>query len=152
MTCRCSTKEEHAQRAVDQENWSAQNQHEATVRSTEAARVAAESRLRELQERSPDPDRFAIDDIEQVGKHLVVRVEYPGCRACSYDRRKVMVFLNVTVKDAIKWRRIDPHFRELTHRSTMPAGQVEAPSPAARFPGSADGWGDAMAYAQRTTR
>lgn len=139
MTCRCATKEEHAQRAVDQ-----QAQREASQRE----RGQMEARIRELDARTPNPDRFAIDDIEQVGKHLVIKVEYQGCAGCSYDRRKVMVFLNATIKDEIRWRRIDPHFREPPPYSTKLPAVIEAPGPAARFPATSVEWADAIAYAR----
>lgn len=147
MTCRCSSPQEHTRRAMDFANEDARWATESAKKNADAEVQKARARLQELQERSPDPDRFAIDDIEQVGPHLVVKVEYPGCVRCSYDRRKVMVFLNTDIKQAIKWRRIDPHFREVT-KSNLPAGQTEAPSPAARFPASRDGWCDALSYAR----
>jgi hypothetical protein len=54
-----------------------------------------------------------------------------------------MVFLNVTEEDAMMWRKIDPHFRGAKSK------EGEAPSPAARFPGTAEGWSDALDYAAR---
>jgi hypothetical protein len=54
-----------------------------------------------------------------------------------------MVFLNVSELDALKWKEIDPHFRDEKHRLA-----TAAPSPAARFPGSDEGWLDAYAYAR----
>jgi hypothetical protein len=71
-------------------------------------------------------------------------VRYPNCAACAYEGSKILVLLNRTLKDAIKWRRIDPHFRDPAKQ----AGPLEAPGPAARFPGSRDGWIDAIAYAR----
>ena len=56
-----------------------------------------------------------------------------------------MVFLNVTESQAMKWRRIDPHFRP-TKAALKP---TEAPGPAARFPATLEGWEDAIQYAQR---
>ena len=53
-----------------------------------------------------------------------------------------MVFLDVTELQALKWKKIDPHFRGPKPLAT------EAPSPAARFPGSAAGWSDAINYAR----
>jgi len=55
-----------------------------------------------------------------------------------------MVFLNVPEMQALSWRKIDPHFRD-PKRGPL---KTEAPSPAARFPGSADGWQDALNYAK----
>ncbi len=98
-------------------------------------------------ETTPDPDNYEILETETVGQHLVLKVRYPNCTRCAFEGTKVMVFLNVPIKDALKWKRIDPHFRAPTN----PGGR-EAPSPAARFPGTPDGWSDAMAYAASKAR
>jgi|SRR6478736_2394709 len=92
---------------------------------------------------TPDAANYTIEKAERVGTHLVMRVKYPNCYKCSYEGSKVMVFLNVGEMDALHWRRIDPHFRD--PRSKVIKG--EAPSPAARFPGSDAGWSDAVVYA-----
>lgn len=89
----------------------------------------------------PDKKNYSIVDVERVGPHVVLKVFYPNCSACSYEGNKVMVFLNILEKDILKWREIDPHFRGPTKIAT------EAPSPAARFPANAEGWSDAIAYA-----
>jgi hypothetical protein len=52
-----------------------------------------------------------------------------------------MVFLDIDMVAVLKWRRIDPHFDD------KPRSPKEAPSPAARFPASAQGWKDAVKYA-----
>ncbi|HEY6925019.1 MAG TPA: hypothetical protein VI653_16210 [Steroidobacteraceae bacterium] len=103
-------------------------------------------RLTELSERSPNPDDFRIVDYEQVDRHLVIKVRYPSCKRCSYDQCKVMVFLDVTMKKALSWMRIDPHFR-----AEKDSG-LQAPSPVARFPASAEGWSDAIAFARSKVR
>jgi hypothetical protein len=87
---------------------------------------------------------YSIEEVEQVGEHVVLKAKYPNCSRCTYEGNKIMVFLGVTLKDVIKWRRIDPHFREPNSRRSP----TEAPGPAARFPGSAEGWQDAMNYAR----
>jgi len=91
---------------------------------------------------TPDAERFEIVRDEMIGKHLVLTVQYPNCKNCSHEGRKTMVFLCVSYAEAFKWRRIDPHFRgpQKTQR--------EAPSPAARFPATDEGWADAVAYAR----
>jgi hypothetical protein len=72
-----------------------------------------------------------------------MKVLYPNCSKCAYEGNKVMVFLNVNEVDVLRWRKIDPHFRDpKTSRSSK-----EAPPPAARFPASKEGWADALAYA-----
>ena len=91
---------------------------------------------------TPDSKRYEVVDVKRVGPHLVLKVKYPNCFACAYEGNKVMVFINVTEGDVLKWRSIDPHFR--ADQSTDP---TRAPSPAARFPASDAGWADALAYA-----
>jgi hypothetical protein len=139
MTCHCKSPQEHAQRAEDQRQYSAQA-------SIEHERKKSADRVRELAERSPNPDEFKIVDYEQVGAHLVLKVRYPSCVRCAFDQCKVMVFFRATMKKALGWTRIDPHFREEKDSG------LQAPSPAARFPASAEGWTDAVAYAQIKAR
>lgn len=78
----------------------------------------------------------------RVGRHLVMKVKYPNCSSCAFEGTKILVFLNISELEALKWRKIDPHFRDPRRKST-----TEAPSPAARFPGTPEGWADAVAYA-----
>lgn len=95
---------------------------------------------------SPKTDEFDMVEVEPVGEHLVVKARYPNCAKCAYEGNKVMVFLNASVKDALFWKLVDPHFRD-----PAPARRKksEAPSPAARFPASPEGWQDALDYARR---
>lgn len=146
MTCHCKTHEEHAQRAVEQSNYSRQAAEDSLRRQAQEREAADDKRIRELSERSPNPDQYKIVDYEQVDKHLVLKVRYPSCVRCSFDQCKVMVFFNVTMKQALGWTRIDPHFR-----ADKDAG-LEAPSPVARFPASAEGWTDALGYARGNAR
>jgi len=95
---------------------------------------------------SPDAARFEIDEVEAVGPHIVVRAVFPNCAKCAYEGKKVLVYLNVGLKDVIKWRRLDPHFRADGKKAAN-----EAPSPAARFPASVEGWTDALAWAHTKT-
>lgn len=96
----------------------------------------------------PDKANYFITDSARVGTHLVLKVKYPNCAKCAYEGEKVMVFLNVTEAQALRWREIDPHFSD-PKKSRQP---TEAPPPVARFPASADGWADALAYAQGKVR
>lgn len=91
---------------------------------------------------TPDAARYEIVDVQRVGAHLVLKVKYPNCFACSYEGHKVMVFANATESSVLKWRNIDPHFRNDNHLDP-----TKAPGPAARFPASDVGWADALAYA-----
>lgn len=94
---------------------------------------------------TPDAKNYVVERALQVDKHLILRVKYPNCAACAFEGSKVMVFLNVAVIDALLWREIDPHFRDTAKSSRMPR---EAPSPAARFPATHNGWQDAIDYAR----
>lgn len=106
------------------------------------------TRLKSFEERTPDPDKFEIVDVEQVGPHLVLKVKYLSCVKCAFEGTKVLVIFNSTIKDVIRWKRIDPHFRDPS-AAGLPYGTAkESPSPAARFPGSPQGWTDAMEWAQ----
>lgn len=94
----------------------------------------------------PRPEEAQIVDIVRVGPHLVIKALYPSCAKCAYEGCKVMVYLDVTEVDAIRWRSLDPHFRDPQDRAKRPD---QAPSPAARFPASPEGWNDAIEYARR---
>lgn len=97
----------------------------------------------ELASGTPDATNYDIEKVEIVGAHVVVQVKYPNCKRCAFEGTKVMVFLNTAPIDMLRWRRIDPHFRAPDKKSP-----TEAPSPAARFPGTPAGWADAVAYAR----
>lgn len=104
--------------------------------------AALKQQLADLTTTTPDAANFEILDCEEVGTYVVLRVRYPICAKCSYEGVKVMVFGGCSLKNVLRWRRIDPHFRD--------SGVVqanEAPSPVARFPGGEDGWRDAVAWA-----
>lgn len=96
--------------------------------------------------KTPDAEKYSIETAVQVGTNLVLKVKYPNCSSCAYEGSKVMVFLNVQALAALKWKRIDPHFRA----PKLKCLDTEAPSPDARFPASAEGWNDALDYAKRT--
>lgn len=100
---------------------------------------------RKIAERTPDASNYLVVDSSRVEEHLVLKIKYPNCSKCEYEGQKIMVFLNVKEGDALKWRKIDPHFRN----PTLKPLESEAPSPDARFPGSASGWADAINYARR---
>ena len=93
---------------------------------------------------TPDPTEYDVIKTEEVGRFLLMEVQYPSCAACSYEGRKLLVFSGTTREDALKWKKIDPHFRD-------PAAQQdrkESPPPRSRFPATQDGWGDARKYAR----
>ena len=93
--------------------------------------------------RTPDSKNYVIEDVREVGSNLILRVRYPNCSNCAYEGQKVMVYLGVTPLQAMRWREIDPHFKDPARKSSP----VEAPAPAARFPASSEGWKDAVAFA-----
>ncbi len=97
---------------------------------------------KELYSLTPDSHKYEIVDAVRVGNHLVLKVQYPNCSKCSYEGNKVMVFLNVSEMQVLKWKVIDPHFR--APNTSLPK---ESPGPNARFPASKEGWEDALAYA-----
>lgn len=137
MVCKCKTKEEHANRAVSYER----DAHAA--KSTAADREIASLRA-QLAALTPDASQYEIIEAVPIGPHLVMRVRYPVCEHRPSDR--VMVFLDAAPVDALKWRRIDPHFRE------GPTASGAAPPPSARFPATAEGWADAQSYARAKER
>lgn len=98
--------------------------------------------------KTPDASNYQIVDVHRVGSNLVLKVLYPNCKKCAYEGNKVMVFLNVTEATVIRWRTIDPHFRD----PKMGVHPSEAPAPAARFPASDEGWADAIEYATRKAK
>lgn len=93
---------------------------------------------------SPDSANYSVEEIHRTGRNLVLKVKYPNCAACNYEGNKILVYLNVTESQVLKWRKIDPHFKDpkkLVH-------DKEAPPPVARFPASKEGWLDAIEYAK----
>lgn len=97
---------------------------------------------------TPDSKNYMIEEAARVGNHLVLKVKYPNCSRCAYEGNKILVFLDVSELQVLKWKEIDPHFRD----PKILVDTTRAPSPAARFPASKDGWADAMAYAQGKNR
>ena len=93
---------------------------------------------------SPDSGEFEIEDHLQVGQHLLLKVKYPSCTKCSFEGSKVMVFLNCDVGRVLRWKEVDPHFRD---KDPKPDPR-RAPSPDARFPATEIGWQHAIEYAR----
>jgi hypothetical protein len=93
---------------------------------------------------TPDASNYQILDVHRVGSHLVLKVAYPNCARCAFEGNKILVFFNVAEMDALRWRRIDPHFRDPKLKGLA----SDAPSPAARFPATDEGWADAINYAK----
>lgn len=93
----------------------------------------------------PDAENFDILDAEEVGRHLVLRVVYPSCTECWVEGTKIMVFEDVTMRNALRWRVLDPHFSDFNRERDART----APPPVARFEPTDRGWADALAYAER---
>lgn len=102
-----------------------------------------EKKLEQLTGNTPDAKNYEILEVAQVGSHLVVKVKYPTCANCTFEGIKVMVYKDTSPLDAIRWRRIDPHFRPLNTKKPP----TEAPAPIARFHGTDYGWKHAIAFA-----
>lgn len=99
-----------------------------------------ERQKNELKERNQN---FTIQDVWSIGDHLILKVKYESCPNCTFEGVKVLVYLNTTMQQAIKWRTIDPHFRE-----KKPGSAHEAPGPDARFPASVEGISNAVRFAK----
>jgi hypothetical protein len=102
---------------------------------------------------TPDSKNYDIEAVEKIGPHLVLKVSYPNCKKCAYEGNKIMVFLNTTELDVLRWKEIDPHFRPqkvemdpMNRMERIVKDPKKAPSPAARFPASDEGWKDAIEY------
>ena len=79
---------------------------------------------------APDPSKFTIDAVKQVGDHLVLRVIYH--EATNYEGKKVLVFKDCTHMELVKRNKgvIDPHFSKNNNYI----------SPFARFEPTNEGW------------
>ena len=80
---------------------------------------------------------FDIQDVARYGPHLVLKVVYPEKPSA------ILVFLNVTEAQVIRWRKIVPSFQ-------VPASDDPrfAPGVSAMFAPTDEGWNEATAYAQ----
>lgn len=100
---------------------------------------------------TPDASRYEVVEAQHVPEtnRLVLKVKYPNCANCAYEGTKVLVYENVSPLDALKWKKIDPHFADPKRHSF--AYVPEAPSPIARFPASTEGWRAALWFAAKFT-
>lgn len=102
---------------------------EPTPRSTQAAPKLP----------NPDPYNFVVQEAEQIGSYLVVKVQYPDCT--NYEGVKILVYAETTALDLLKQRFLDPHFFE-AHKTA-----ASARSPVARFVPTPTGWHMATRFA-----
>lgn len=85
---------------------------------------------------NPDPNNWKIVKAKEVGKYLILMMQYPDCT--NYEGKKIMVFENITLVDLVNQKQIDPHF--------FPANK-KVKSPIARFEPTDRGWVMAEAFA-----
>lgn len=149
MTCRhragdpdCSSSAEGKRRLEEEyaESRRQEKLNRETLERTRLAKIAEEEYAM-----TPDSSNYEVIEAEQVGKNLVLKVRYPNCTKCSYEGNKILVFLGISPMQALRWKKIDPHFREPNKADSL---STEAPGPSARFPASQEGWNDAIAYAE----
>lgn len=76
----------------------------------------------------PDPSKYEIVKHLQMGKYLIVMINYPNC--INYEGNKIMVYEDCTLKELKKNVYIDPHFFE----------NKKFHSPIARFVPTDNGW------------
>lgn len=97
----------------------------------------------ELSALTPDATKWEFVDFHESGSYFIAKVKFLTCEHAGYGGHKILVF-KATTKEAILWRRMDPHFVE---KQKAPLGAKNiAPVPLARFPASDEGWEDAKAF------
>ena len=86
---------------------------------------------------NPDPRRFKILRMEAIASLTVVYVDYPGCT--TFGGKKVSVYARSEqqIASAVE---LDPHFSD------------REDAPIARFPGTEQGWNEALEYASWRSR
>lgn len=141
MTCRCSNQYEHEARAAQSRQESAQAALKRQEENHAAEVAGLRKALTDIGMTIPDASSYEVLEVHRAGPHLVMKIRY-AC-ACAFNGEKVMVFLDVTESQVLRWRKIDPHFSE-----AAPENLTEAPSPAARFPATPDGWRYAVQWAE----
>ena len=86
---------------------------------------------------NPNPNNWKILRAEEVGKNLVVELQYPDCT--NYEGKKILVFEKLNLVNLVNQKLIDPHF--------FPSGS-KYKSPVARFEPTERGWTLAIALAK----
>ena len=59
---------------------------------------------------NPNPKNYKFLKTLQIGKFLIVEMQYPDCK--NYEGKKIMVYKDVTFKTLQKQKLIDPHFSD----------------------------------------
>jgi hypothetical protein len=85
---------------------------------------------------NPNPHNFKIIKMEQIGHHVVAKINYPDCT--TYGGNKVAVYEGISDGGLYGQGTLDPHFVD-----------DKRLSPIARFPGDAKGWRRAIKFAKK---
>ena len=85
---------------------------------------------------NPDPNNYKVIQAEQIGTHLVLKINYPDCT--NFEGNKILVFRDMTAIDLLNQKLIDPHFFNHTKYK----------SPIARFVPTNEGWSMAVSFAK----
>lgn len=80
----------------------------------------------------PDPKNYSIIKHEELGKYLLIMINYPDCS--NYEGNKILLFKGIKLKDLKKQKMIDPHFSD----------NDKYWSPVARFEPTELGWNMAL--------
>ncbi len=135
MVCRCATAEIHEQRYMDSMNYTLKQREEYNQKKIDKLQA-------ELSALTPDSSKWELVDFLESGSYFIAKVKFQSCEHAGYGGHKVLVF-KATTKEAILWRRMDPHFKEV--KSDI-FNKTVAPNPIARFPASSQGWEDAKVF------
>ena len=81
---------------------------------------------------NPNPSHYRLKRWDQIGKYLIVLVNYPDCT--NYEGDKIMVY-EATIEDFASQTKIDPHFCQ------------DCFSPIVRFKPDDEGWEMAESFA-----
>lgn len=127
----------HADRAREQEAYSCRLEEKSY--KEKVAKLKLEGELAAL---TPDPTKWEFVDFLESGSYFIAKVKFQTCEHAGYGGHKVLVF-KATTKQAILWRRMDPHFKEVIKQGLS---KTEAPVPIARFPATEEGWNDALTF------
>lgn len=137
MVCRCATDHEHMIR--NNQEYARKHAEKALSKDLEISNLK-----KELAALTPDPTKWEFVDFLENPGYLIAKVKFTTCEHAGFGGEKVLVFRG-TMKDAIKWRIMNPHFLD-EDKLMQEKAPNEAPVPIARFPASAEGWEDAKLF------
>lgn len=146
MTCRCTSMAEHASRAAAQERSSMASSVEFYSKKVKDL----ETEVRRL---SAPIDNTNFEILDYYPKNiekpsfLMVTVKYNSCPNCSFEGVKILLYRGAIITDLLRWRNIDPHFRNV-----LPKTPAEAPGPVARFAANESGLAKSIVDHYNTSR